>query len=56
MKKKSAPKKDPQEIPALKGKSLQEFLEARESDEMLDDHGQVILGSRDKKPRLPEEE
>lgn len=56
MKKKPTPKKAPQEIPILKDKSLQEFLETRESDEMLDDHGQVIIGSRDKKPRLPEEE
>lgn len=32
---------------------LEEWVKEREPDAMIDDHGPVILGGRDRKPRLP---
>lgn len=40
-----------------RGKQPLEFLKnLKKEDEMIDDHGSVIIGGRDRKPRLPSEE
>ena len=38
----------------IKNRSMEEFLMNMEENQMLDDHGPVIIGKRDQKPRLPE--
>ncbi len=34
---------------------MEKFLKGFEENQMIDDHGPVIIGRRDRKPNLPEE-
>ena len=42
-----------EEVPSAR-KDNEEWLRGRELDEMIDDHGPVILGGRDRKPKFPQ--
>ncbi len=42
------------QMPNLKGKTLEQFLHELEENQMIDDHGQVVIGERKRKPKLPE--
>ncbi len=55
-KKESEPTSDgTKQMSGLK-QTIEQLLLNREEDRMIDDHGPVILGRRDRKPRLPEDE
>jgi hypothetical protein len=38
------------QIPDLKGKTIEEFLREIEANCMIDDHGDIVIGERKKKP------
>ena len=42
------------ETPNLKGKTVEQFLREIEDNLMIDDHGQVVIGERKKRPKLPD--
>lgn len=47
-------KKNTPKMKSLKDLSLEEHISNYEKNEMLDDHGEVIIGDREKKPEHPE--